>query len=204
MTDEVSPGNSISTIRRSLSCAFPVPPGSLVVRDSHVSFKRQSHDLRDVASGSGSRIRFGLTPFRLTMFHRSGYRPRTFISQSHPTAHLQGPLLQWGTLTPSDRLKLSSEPCISARSQVLQVSPRTPGSFLSPQQPTGADEVAPFISERPLMWIFTTSFETGLMRVTTQPVFVSPNILVTDWVEVNLSVHSARFSRTSQRYPACS
>lgn len=70
LTDEVSPDSSISTLRRSLSCAFPVPPGSLAVRDSHVSSKRQSHDLRDVVSGLGSRIRFtAVSCFRPTMFH---------------------------------------------------------------------------------------------------------------------------------------
>lgn len=101
------------------------------------------HDLRYVVSSSRSRIRFRLSPFRPTMFHRLGYRPEP-SSTNHACAHIQGSLLQWGTHTPNDRLKLSSEPRISTRSQVVQASPPTSDAFLRPQQPTGAVQVAPF------------------------------------------------------------
>jgi len=82
------------------------------------------------------------------MFHRLGYRPEP-SSTYHAFAHIQWSLLAWGTHTPNNRLKLSSEPCISARSQVFQVSPHTPTAFPQSQQPTGQVQVAPFVFRTP-------------------------------------------------------
>lgn len=108
---------------------------------------------------------------------------------------------------------------------MVQVSPPIPDAFLRPQQPTGQVQVAPFFFRTPPdadlhrfmknrdRLQYHRSPERAICGqyqcITARPVSVSPNTLARDvrqakLVEGRLSSPSARFSRTSQRYPACS
>ena len=111
-----------------------------------------------------------------------------------------------GLAPPVTRLSYPAA-CPLRQCQCLQLSPRHPAPFLTPQQPTCADSVTPFISERPGMWICTTSELTGLSMSPWNPFSCRPTTrplagLGLDWVESGMSPASARRSRASQISPA--
>lgn len=108
-----------------------------------------------------------------------------------------------GTRTPIYVLKLSSDPSIT----------KVPGRLGFPSDPwclstpsaayTRGLCHAVLFSNVPEYGFSPFHKLAGSMRITTPPVSVSPNPAM-DWVERGLSPSSARCSRTSQNYPACS
>lgn len=71
--------------------------------------------------------------------------------------------------------------------------------FLASQQPTSRVHVT-HLEYVPWGRFYALSSSAGLIRIATAPVSTSPNFRAFDslkWVEVMVSHHSARFSRTS-------
>ncbi|RKR43741.1 hypothetical protein B0G82_1318 [Paraburkholderia sp. BL17N1] len=190
-----------------LLCRPGCHPGRLAVRDSHVSPQRQTHDLRYGVSRSRHRIRFmACATFGLRCSRASAYQPDLSSTHHAPQAHIQGSLLRWGTHTPNYRLKLSRDPRIPAWCRAVQVSPHAPAAFLRPHQPTCRVRVTPFEFRTPPGADFHR-FEVNRVgaRCRASRVRVAQHRAENaDWVERSMSASSARFSRTSQSYPACS